>query len=98
MTVDKSIATVLVAASLLVLAAPASPTRSAEPSPPGPTKRALGILRAPGAAVAVPPMLQVPFATVETHRGGTAAGPGGGDPSGGDSGPLLIPKKPGRAG
>ncbi len=39
MTVDKSIATVLVAASLLVLAAPASPTRSAEPSPPGPTKR-----------------------------------------------------------
>ena len=94
MTVDKSIATVLVAASLLVLAAPASPTRSAEPSPPGPTERDLEFYER-----RVRPLLSRRCYKCHSQRskpieGGLRLDRAAAIRLGGDSGPLLIPKKP----
>ena len=94
MTVDKSIATVLVAASLLVLAAPASPTRSAEPSPPGPTERDLEFYER-----RVRPLLSRRCYKCHSQRskpieGGLRLDRAAAIRRGGDSGPLLIPKKP----
>ena len=95
MTVDKSIATVLVAASLLVLGAPASPTRSAEPSPPAnPAARDLQFYER-----RVRPLLARRCYKCHSRRskpveGGLRLDRAAAIRRGGDSGPVLIPKKP----